>query len=75
MFGMKIQRRNNPEATAGSVSADKIQEILNVVDDICQGNFESRITNIATEDGAERTLCLKINEMIDRADEIGRAHV
>lgn len=62
------QSQANPEATAGSVSAEKIQEILNVVDDICKGGFESRIKNITTGDGVERALCLKINEMIDRAD-------
>ena len=68
MFGKQTQSQSNPGAAMDSVSAEKIQEILNVVDDICQGKFESRIKNITTDDGTERALCMKINEMIDRAD-------
>tara|TARA_R110000787_G_scaffold285461_4_gene401192 strand:+ start:14697 stop:15833 length:1137 start_codon:yes stop_codon:yes gene_type:complete len=54
--------------SANAYSPEKIDEILQVADSICHGNFEARIKNIPTTDGAERTLCLKINEMIDRTD-------
>jgi methyl-accepting chemotaxis protein len=52
----------------GLIRPEKIQEIIAVTDEICHGNFEARIRDIATADGPERELCLKINEMIDRAD-------
>ena len=51
-----------------SISPEKLDEILRVCDDICHGDFEARIKHITTDDGVERQLCLKINEMIDRAD-------
>lgn len=66
MFGKK--NKNNLATASDSVSADKVQEILSVVEDICQGNFESRVKNITADSGAERQLCLKVNELIDRAD-------
>ena len=47
---------------------DALYALADVADSICHGNFEARIKNIPTTDGAERTLCLKINEMIDRTD-------
>ncbi|MBT4888505.1 MAG: hypothetical protein HON65_03010, partial [Rhodospirillales bacterium] len=50
------------------LSATKFEQILTVIDDICQGDFESRISDITLVNGMERMLCLKINEMIDRAD-------
>ena len=63
MFG-----RNNKVTGGTAVRPEKIDEILRVADDICQGNFESRIKEIPQEEGVERDLCLKINEMIDRSD-------
>lgn len=64
MFGFtaKVSTSN------ASISSEKIQEILKVVEEICQGNFEARNRDISPIDGDERQLCLKINEMIDRAD-------
>lgn len=50
------------------VSEEKLREILSVVDDVCKGNFESRINNITVEQGLEKDLCNRVNEMIDRAD-------
>lgn len=47
---------------------EKMSEVLEVVNNICQGKFASRIINVTTEDGIERELCLRVNEMIDRAD-------
>lgn len=51
-----------------SIGPERLQEILEVAENICLGNFESRIKNIPTEEGIERALCIKINEMIDRSD-------
>lgn len=51
-----------------NVRTEKLLEILDVVDAISRGEFESRIKDIAQEEGLERQLCLKVNEMIDRAD-------
>jgi len=64
MFG----KNEKKVAFNDSVSPAKIEEILNVVDEICKGNFEARIKNVPTAIGQERQLCLKINEMIDRSD-------
>jgi len=64
MFGIKAR----PSLDGGAVSVAKIQEILDVIDHNCRGDFEPRIKNIPVEEGVERTLCLRINEMIDRAD-------
>ncbi len=55
-------------STEGYPSIERFAEILNVIDDICKGNFESRIKNIPAENCLERELAVKINEMIDRAD-------
>ncbi len=49
-------------------SMERFDEILSVIQDIIEGNFESRIKNIPVEEGLERSLSVKINEMIDRAD-------
>ncbi|WP_169545680.1 methyl-accepting chemotaxis protein [Sneathiella aquimaris] len=51
-----------------SIPYERILEIIKVVEDTCQGNFDSRIKNIPTEMSLERHLCVKINEMIDRSD-------
>lgn len=64
MFG-----RSNAKVVSGNgVRPERIHEILGVADAVCKGNFEARITGIPTAEGAERELCLRINEMIDRAD-------
>ena len=63
MFASKKKR-----AATDGVPAARIDEIIAVADAICKGDFESRIGNLPAEDGKERRICLKINEMIDRAD-------
>lgn len=50
------------------VSAERLQQIIDVAEKIVHGEFENRIMNIPVEDGLERNLCVKISEMIDRAD-------
>ncbi|MCG8493179.1 MAG: methyl-accepting chemotaxis protein [Sneathiellales bacterium] len=55
-------------STEGYPSPERFDEILQVIENIAKGNFESRIKNIPLEEGLERTLSVKINEMIDRAD-------
>ena len=50
------------------VRTEKLMEILDVVDAISRGEYENRVKDIKKEDGLERQLCLKINEMIDRSD-------
>ena len=62
---MGSKASKNPATYVGS---ERIEEILAVADKICQGDFEARITEIPDAEGYERDLCLKINEMIDRAD-------
>ncbi len=64
MFG----KSSKPTVVLSVVRPERIDEILSVVDMVCQGDFEARIMNEPVEEGAERQLCLKINEMIDRAD-------
>jgi len=59
---------NQPEDMVAAIQPERLDEILKVVSDVCRGDFESRIHQITTDDGIERALCLKINEMIDRAD-------
>lgn len=54
--------------TDGMVSEERILQIIDVVEKIARGDFENRVMNIPAEDGLERNLCIKINEMIDRAD-------
>ncbi|MBO6826840.1 MAG: hypothetical protein JJ879_11610 [Sneathiella sp.] len=56
------------ESLHNEVRTEKLLEILDVVDAVARGEFENRIKDISKEDGLERQLCLKINEMIDRAD-------
>ena len=51
-----------------AMSDERLQEILVVAGQICEGNFESRLSDIPEQDGLERRLCIKINEMIDRTD-------
>lgn len=51
-----------------TVEPHRLMEILAVATEVATGNFESRVVNILAEEGLERQLCLKINEMIDRAD-------
>jgi len=64
MFGI-----GNKKLAAGeSVQLEKAEEILAVVEEICRGKFEARIKDIPADGGLERSLCLKINEMIDRTD-------
>jgi len=50
------------------VRTEKLMEILDVVEAISRGEYENRVKDIKKEDGLERQLCLKINEMIDRSD-------
>ncbi len=56
------------ESLHNEVRTEKLLEILDVVDAVARGEFENRIKDISKEEGLERQLCLKINEMIDRAD-------
>ena len=63
MFGKK-----NRKASPAAISQEKVDQILQVCQAICQGDFEARINNISPDDGVERELCLRINEMIDRTD-------
>ena len=53
---------------ASSVKDETINQILEVCEAICRGNFEARVLNITTAEGTERRLCHRINEMIDRVD-------
>ncbi|WP_169569343.1 methyl-accepting chemotaxis protein [Sneathiella limimaris] len=65
---MNMQPELNKNAFDETVSAGRLLQILEVVTELCEGDFESRITDLPVEQGLERELCLKINEMIDRAD-------
>ncbi len=51
-----------------TVEPHRLLEILAVATEVATGNFESRVVNLPAEEGLERQLCLKINEMIDRSD-------
>lgn len=59
---------DNTAHTGEAISTEKLKEILAVVTNIARGSLESRIGNITREEGLERDLCNRINEMIDRAD-------
>lgn len=51
-----------------AVSTEKLKEILSVVTNVSRGNFETRVSGITLDEGLERDLCNRVNEMIDRAD-------
>jgi hypothetical protein len=47
---------------------EKLQEIIQVCQAVCRGDFQVRVTNLPEEGGQIKDLCLAINELIDRAD-------
>ncbi|WP_020591618.1 methyl-accepting chemotaxis protein [Kiloniella laminariae] len=51
-----------------AIRPEVLEQVLQVCEAICQGNFEARILDITPEDNVERKLCTRINEMIDRTD-------
>lgn len=68
MLGLKKTFAAAAQAASFSDGNADLDEILEVCERICKGDFEARILNIPAEAGKQRDLCFKINEMIDRTD-------
>ncbi len=52
----------------GSGKSSIIDEVIKVCGQVCEGDFEARVLCVPEEDGEDRRLCLKVNELIDRTD-------
>ena len=65
MFMRNSKSANGASATIGG---ERIDDILDVLEKVCRGDFEARVKNVTAVQGRERELCVKINEMIDRSD-------
>ncbi len=65
---MNIENQTlNPSSSVG-MSDEVTLAILDVLKNVCKGDFEARIKDISDADTMEVSVCHQINEMIDRFD-------